>query len=528
MRYYRAKTIIFLILFIPFVVWAQTDENFSLSSCFDNYTFGSINLDKIVPEKKIYEQGEIIKLKGLIENNNDYPIVNGSVFMRLSHLGSSANPDKNSDTIIDEFFAPDNINILGGGAYPFKFDYQLPPSVPAGKYQLATYFVVGKKFNLSGLSFVSNVPGGLTEFEIRDGPKLHYYIDRNSFKINDQEYNFRDFTPIFSNGKEVKIKFKLKNISDTKAEGQVSFELYQWDSLLEENLFESEQRDIIIGAKQDQDITKIFKNLPPNAYLLKIISALNQQTTIANVRFAIEGKRSRINFVALKKFPFKRNDIAEYFTCFHSSTGSSETFEGLIDTAIYDVNGIKLKQDIYQGTIYPEVYSYESTFNVGKNVNFLRINAKALDNQNHILDSADLNYDCFVGANIVNKIVFSQDSEKIFVYGLNWCGQKIPVNFDSVIIKNNETNEIVFAFNNITPEILETVKLPAGKYNGVFQSGPFILEKDFIVTEQVSQIKNQSANNFNLSVLLGLGLIVFVLMTAFYILKKNQKNEPPQ
>ncbi len=246
----KIKFLVFTLSIIPLFSFAQSSTD-DLFSCFDHYVFGSINLDSIAPEKFNYSPGEIINFKGLIENENNYPIVNGLIFARLIHLGSSENSFKYSDTVVDEFLVKENINILAGGAYPLTFEYKIPDSAPEGKYHLATYFIVARKFNLSGVSFLSNAYGGLTEFNIQNGLSLNHFLDRSSFKINGQEYVFRNFNPVFPSNTDITIAFQVKNTSDIQAQGEILYKFYKWDSITEEeNLIQSFNEPISINPKK--------------------------------------------------------------------------------------------------------------------------------------------------------------------------------------------------------------------------------------------------------------------------------------
>src|SRR3989344_7087867 len=53
------------------------------SSCFDYYKFQSITID-LHAEKQVYKAGEGARLIGSLTNKNTYPVVGGSLILRIS------------------------------------------------------------------------------------------------------------------------------------------------------------------------------------------------------------------------------------------------------------------------------------------------------------------------------------------------------------------------------------------------------------------------------------------------------------
>lgn len=502
--------IVVIIIIFPFtLVTAENADENSLISCFDNYIFGNVDLSSITPDKPSYGSGEVIKFKGLVKNYNSYPIVNGAIFARLLHLNSNEDPFKNGDNTIDEFWIKENINILADGSYPLELNYKIPIFAPSGRYQLATYFVVARKFNLTGLSFLSNMFGGLTEFDITNNQNLDYFIDRNSITINNQEFMFRDFHPIFSKGDDIQINFQIKNISNINAQGKVIFQLYKWDSLLKTNLISEFQEQIIIAAQTSQHMSRLFSHLSSGVYLLKIISDINYQKTIADVRFVIEGQDARINYTALTKFPINQNETVKYFTCFHTSTTFEDITDGIVTTSIYNNQNQELTKHTYQGKIYPDVLSFQQNYTFKDNYDFLKIRSTLTNKEGKVLDQADIIYDCSIDATIPNKLSFEVRNNRLSAQGINWCNYPIALLFDNILIRSLRDKEIAFVQNHIHSKDISNIKLPQGQYEIVLQSGQFLLNEEFALTDMTT---NNQIINMLFALLIMIGIIISYLI----------------
>lgn len=80
-------------------------------NCFDYYKFGSVQVD-IASTQNNANPGETMKLVGKLINNNDYPIVEGSVYVKV--FKKQTDKDKahaNGFYLIDQFRAKDNVSL---------------------------------------------------------------------------------------------------------------------------------------------------------------------------------------------------------------------------------------------------------------------------------------------------------------------------------------------------------------------------------------------------------------------------------
>src|SRR3989344_8090969 len=98
--------------FLPFFGLAQTQTPVNDTipivpqgrSCFDYYKFQSITID-LHAEKQVYKAGEGARLIGSLTNKNTYPVVGGSLILRISKFDPRSQV---GNDIIDEWTAKEN------------------------------------------------------------------------------------------------------------------------------------------------------------------------------------------------------------------------------------------------------------------------------------------------------------------------------------------------------------------------------------------------------------------------------------
>jgi hypothetical protein len=126
-------------------------------SCFDYYTFGSVQA-VMQGDAISYEAGSTSDFIVSITNNNTYPIIDGSVYIKLFRINPAASPSQGSD-VVDQRFVIEGINIAGNSTTAKSISYTFPDDLPSGEYHLVTYFSSAHRFNLLGLPFTDDVFG---------------------------------------------------------------------------------------------------------------------------------------------------------------------------------------------------------------------------------------------------------------------------------------------------------------------------------------------------------------------------------
>ena len=147
---------------------AKTDGE--IADCFDYYRFPSVQTSFDALQES-YEPGQKVYFKGNLINENDYPIADGYLFVRIARFNE--NYTREWHDIANEFFAKsgpqgrEKFYLDGNEKKSVVFDWNVPENLPEGNYEASFSFVVGKKMNLAGLSFTNEVNAGSAEFKVK-------------------------------------------------------------------------------------------------------------------------------------------------------------------------------------------------------------------------------------------------------------------------------------------------------------------------------------------------------------------------
>ena len=365
-------------------------ENENKESFSDYYKFGSVKVD-IQSERASYVPGDKIKFSGTIANTNFYPIINGELYVRIFQENET-DAQKNGDYVIDEFFALENIDLMPSKKKNVNFSWDIPPSAFKGDYKLATFFSVDKKYNMSGLSFTSNVYANFCTFEIKGNNQGRIIFDRNNAKFNNEPYLFRSYIPEITSEDKAEISIPLNNTYNVSKDIRITYDLYSWDALSEENKIKSNSEDITIGANSYRTIDYSLDEIDLTVYLLKITATSKTGKSIVDIRFGVSDiSLARINYAGITKFPLVKGEKAKAFVCFHNTNGS--VFDGKIDLNLKDESGNTIASKEYQGDITGDVMLEIADINANKNLNLLNLESKLFDRNGKVIDSFSGTYD---------------------------------------------------------------------------------------------------------------------------------------
>jgi hypothetical protein len=102
-------------------------------NCFDYYHFGSVQVD-VTPSVASAVSGVPITFTGKIKNANPYPIVDGSVYVKIFRKRGDGSKDANGPDVVDQFTA-DNLTIPANGQLPASITWNIPAYAASGDYK---------------------------------------------------------------------------------------------------------------------------------------------------------------------------------------------------------------------------------------------------------------------------------------------------------------------------------------------------------------------------------------------------------
>jgi len=197
--------------------------------CFDYYKFGSVQV-QIESSVLSIDPGLPLTLTGKIINQNNYPIVDGSVYVKVFRKSTSTSVQANGYDLVDQFFAQDDISLDANQSKDIKFEWKVPANAVLGDYQIATFFTSAKKFNLLGLTFTDDIVGNTANFSVKGNNTATVTFDKNTVTLNNASLKFAAFLQRFKKDQSVIVSANLQNHTMTAEDIPVTWTLYSWDA----------------------------------------------------------------------------------------------------------------------------------------------------------------------------------------------------------------------------------------------------------------------------------------------------------
>ncbi|MBP9763484.1 MAG: hypothetical protein KBD10_01930 [Candidatus Pacebacteria bacterium] len=361
------------------------------TSCFDYYTFGSVKAD-ISSTVESSVPGAPITFRGSIKNTNAYPILNGALYVKVFKLSESSEKNANGPSVVDQFFVKEGITLDSNQEQEISFDWNIPSWATNGEYQVATFFVSNQAYNFLGLSFTDDITGNVANFNVNTELQKSVTFNKNTVKINNERYNFAAFPPRLSTKDPVNISATVENTTNEAVRVPVSFKLYQWDSMREENELQKETRFVDVPANSSTDVSfKITDNKYP-VYLAEIILQYKDMKSILNPRFVREGiSRPRINFPGVSKYPLKQGEETALFACVHNM--SDAVIKGSLKIKLLDSDRNVIHEYEYDGSISGEMRGLADKFIPTKSYGDFTLVAQLFQDGN-IVEETEIAYRC--------------------------------------------------------------------------------------------------------------------------------------
>jgi len=364
----------------------------NLINCFQYYNFGSVDI-RIDPSRYTYQSSETMVFKGTLENKNDYPVVDGEVYVKIYRRDSGSENARNGDFQIAEFKALKGINIDSRAKKGVNFDYRLPERLAPGEYLAQFFFEVSGKYNLAGLSFHSSMPGSVTSFAVKSAAGGAVYFDKDNVKVNGKPYGFRQVSQPEQSENGITVSAPLKNPTAEAADIEIQKDIFFWDALDEKNKLNSESEKITLPPNGSVDVSYAIPKPQYSVYLIRFTAKGSAGQSIIGVRPTVNGIfQPRLNYPALASFPLKSGQKSVLFTCFHNA--GVDRNKGRVILILKDDQGNIIKEHSYDGDVTGEMLGTAAEFVPEKNYNKVTLLAEIYNDKGELADSSVENYDC--------------------------------------------------------------------------------------------------------------------------------------
>lgn len=363
-------------------------------NCFDYYTFGSVQVD-IEPEFANTVSGVPLTFVGRVVNYNPYPIVGGQVLVKIYKTTETIDGGvyQNGYPVVDQFFAIEDVTIPANGSTPVSFDWNIPKYLLSGEYELSTFFMTEKRFNLLGLPFTDDVTGNKANFTILGQAPDGIDFDKNSVTLNDESYSFAAFPPTFTATDTIEVKATLINDTDGTKTVPVSWTLYNWAGERVENKLDAKTETITLAAGEEKVVSyKVLKSAGAVSFV-QAIATYKDTKSILNVRFNRADKSEiRLNFPSIQSYPLVAGQEATVFSCLHS-TSQPIVEGGKLVLTLTDPAGSVINTYTYEGGITGAMMGVKSTFVPEQDITDFTLTASLYQNDK-IVEEVKVDYKC--------------------------------------------------------------------------------------------------------------------------------------
>lgn len=331
-------------------------------SCFDYYTFGSIQVD-VEPITHTAVAGTPLTFVGTVTNNNPYPIVNGAAFVKIFNQQEDPLLTKqNGHPVVDQFFAVRNLTLAAGESAPIEFVWNVPAYATKGSYELVTYFMTHDRFNHLGLPFTDDVTGNKASFSVAGGVTGGVFFDKNNIYLNDQLFRFAAYPPRFTSDEPVTLSVPVVNTSDQPFAVAATFTLYNWDGLRIEQKLDESRETVTLAPGASTTLRYTATKAIGAVSFVRVQLNYQDTSSILNVRFAREGiDEIRLNFPSVLEYPLVAGKENTIFSCVHS-TYTDVVEGGQLTLTLTDTAGTVLHTYTYDGTITGAMMAVKDTY----------------------------------------------------------------------------------------------------------------------------------------------------------------------
>jgi hypothetical protein len=335
--------------------------------CFDYYHFGSVQvnlsptLDQTVP-------GSTLTFRGVIKNENTYPIVDGTVYVKIFKRTEqdAQNVRDNGYPLVDQFLLPETYTLSAKGEKQASFDWMVPANAEGGEYYAAFFFQSARHYNLLGLSFTDDVTGNQSHFTVTNPQDTKLVaFERNTVTLNDQQHRFTHFPLHFKKDESVTAKVKIRNPKDEGVAVSLIWKHYAWDALRPETLADTQSEIIELKPGETKTIEYAIQPLS-DAAVSYVVAEMHDgmSKSFLDIRFTRDGVlETNVNFPGVTGYPLQAGVETEMFSCIHGTNFNEPVIPGNILTlTLRDMDGSIIDSYQYQGDVTANMMGFAKSF----------------------------------------------------------------------------------------------------------------------------------------------------------------------
>lgn len=364
-------------------------------SCFDYYTFGSVQVDVAPYFSEIFTNQEVL-FGGAVKNNNPYPIVDGQVWMKIFKLEQEDDSllKENGYPLVDFVLLEENITMAANSQRQVDYVWDAPQYAAEGEYKAAFFFTTAYRYNLLGLTFTDDVVGNTTNFELKSTqPFTPVVFDKNSVRLNDTRTSFALPPRQFEGTSQVMAYATLVNNSEQNRLVELTWTAYKWDALQEDFKLDTMVQNVLVPAS---DILEVAYQTPIHNTAVTFVEAVvvdGDSKSMLNIRYVRDNVlETRINFPSTFTYPLVAGEKAEVFSCVHSTTALTAQ-NNTLNLTLQDVNGNMIHNYTYEGDITGAMMGLADSFVPEEDYGSFTLTA-SLSREGNVVEVITTSYDC--------------------------------------------------------------------------------------------------------------------------------------
>lgn len=362
-------------------------------SCFDYYTFGSVQAD-LSPTLGQTLPGTPLTFVGKLKNANSYPIVDGQVWAKIfkKDQQSEALTKQNGYPLVDFFLVKEGIVLQANGEQDITFDWNVPSTAGGGEYEATFFFTSAHRFNLLGLTFTDDVTGNKASFQITSDNEPVVF-DKNIVMLNDTLFRFAAFPPRFAKDETVTVYTSLINPSNEQRIVEVTWVTSRWDGILNANEIKREATSVLLKPGEIKKVSYTPPVLDSSVTFLQAEINDHGAKSLMHIRFVRDGNEEiRINFPSITTYPLKGGEEATIFSCLHSTNLPMVT-DNTLTLTLKDHKGNTVHTYTYTGDVTGDMMGLKDIFTPEKDLTSFSLTA-TLVHKGTVVDEVTQTYDC--------------------------------------------------------------------------------------------------------------------------------------
>lgn len=382
--------------------------------CFDYYKFGSVQAD-LQPQLGQTVPGATLYFSGKIVNDNDYPLVDGKLSVKIFRQDGATFEQGNGNPVVDQFVLQEKIQLDAKGEKPISFEWKVPKNTRGGEYYAGYFFTTSDRYNLMGLSFTDDVLGNQSQFTVtQNGLAQNVEFDKNSVFLNDKKVPMAAVPLHFQQDENVTLRVRITNPTKEPKTLPLQWNQYSWDAQRAENRKNTKTELITLLPNESREVQ--YMPIATSSAVNYITATLQdgEAKSFINVRYVKDGiEETRINFPSLTSFPIESGKEQTLFACAHS-TNMPLVKENTLVLTLKDKEGGVISQHRYQGDISGAMSGFGQKFTPKNGYDFVTLEASLFRGGNE-MEKVEVVYDC----NEINASKCGQGDEKEGIWGKN-------------------------------------------------------------------------------------------------------------